>query len=65
MLKKGQAVSIKNTLLTGTVKKVEIVDDDQLNYLVGYTDVEGVATERFFTEDQLNAAAQPAAAKGK
>lgn len=53
MLKKGTPVTIKNTTLTGSVVKAEIVNDDQMSYVVDYKDNDGNAQTRSFTEDQL------------
>ena len=53
LLKKGTKVRQKVKAIEGVIKRTEIVDGDQLHYLVGYTDELGNEQERAFHEDQL------------
>ncbi|MGH2501730.1 MAG: hypothetical protein ACRDID_04350 [Ktedonobacterales bacterium] len=54
MLKAGTAVSVKRTLLLGKVKRLVTVNDGQdLEYLVGYLDHDGVEQERHFSMDAV------------
>lgn len=53
MLKKGTKVRLKVHVPEGEVKKVTIVDDDQVSYLVEYKDPDGGHVERHFSEAEL------------
>lgn len=57
--KKGDAVAIKNTVLSGTVQGLRVLGGEGnapfVEYRVTYADVDGVAQERYFGESQLTA----------
>lgn len=55
--KKGQSVRQKVIPITGPIVSVGIVDD-VVQYEVAYTDADGHAGSRFFTEEQLEAVAE-------
>lgn len=50
--KKGDAVGIVHTTLTGDVMGLVLVDDD-LQYVVEYNDNDGVTQQRPFAESQI------------
>lgn len=50
---KGQAVKLIAVIPQGPVLKLRMDEDGVVWYLVGWTDVEGVAQERWFREDEL------------
>lgn len=56
MLKKGDPVGVKNSLLQGVVMDAAIGDNANVVYLVEYTDFEGETQTRYFDVDQLVAA---------
>jgi hypothetical protein len=53
---KGQNVRMKAVVPQGPVAKMRMDDDGKIEYLVEWTTSEGVTQERWFTEDQLEAA---------
>lgn len=53
---KGQNVRMKAVVPQGPVTKMRMDDDGKIEYLVEWTTSEGVTQERWFTEDQLEAA---------
>ena len=53
---KGQNVRLKAVVPQGPVAKMRMDDDGKIEYLVEWTTSEGVTQERWFTEDQLEAA---------
>ena len=52
ILKSGTQVSLVQPVISGQVAKAEIVDDE-IKYLVAYTDANGQAQERWFSESEL------------
>lgn len=53
---KGQNVRMKAVVPQGPVAKMRMDDDGKIEYLVEWTTSDGVTQERWFTEDQLEAA---------
>lgn len=53
---KGQTVKLVAIIPQGPVLKLRMDDDGVIWYLVGWTDVDGVAQERWFREDELTEA---------
>lgn len=53
---KGQNVRMKAVVPQGPVTKMRMDDDGKIEYLVEWNTSEGVTQERWFTEDQLEAA---------
>jgi hypothetical protein len=53
ILKPGTAVKFVQPVIQGEVKKVIISDDSALQYLVEYTNDEGMLCERYFQEAEL------------
>ena len=53
---KGQNVRMKAVIPQGPVAKMRMDDDGKIEYLIEWTTSEGVTQERWFTEDQLEAA---------
>ena len=53
---KGQNVRMMAVVPQGPVTKMRMDDDGKIEYLVEWTTSEGVTQERWFTEDQLEAA---------
>mgnify|MGYP003347056777 FL=1 len=53
---KGQNVRMKAVVPQGPVAKMRMDDDGKIEYLVEWTASDGVTQERWFTEDQLEAA---------
>lgn len=53
---KGQNVRMKAVVPQGPVTKLRMDDDGKIDYLVEWTTSEGVTQERWFTEDQIEAA---------
>ena len=51
--KKGTMVKAIAVIPTGPVESVRMLDDGTVVYLVTYTDVNGVETQRWFDEDQI------------
>ena len=58
--KKGDNVTQIVTPIVGVVTRAHIVDDDSVEYFVGYTGEDGEVHERSFKEDQIAASATPA-----
>jgi hypothetical protein len=56
MFKKGDLVKVKHTLMSGEVIDAAIGDQANVMYLVGYTDNDGEAQQRYFEVDQIEAA---------
>jgi len=52
ILQPGQQVEFKQPVLLGTVLKAEIVDN-KIQYLVDYTNDEGIPHQRWFTDDEV------------
>jgi hypothetical protein len=52
ILQPGQLVEFKQPVLVGSVLKAEIIDN-KIQYLVDYTNDEGVPHQRWFTEDEV------------
>jgi hypothetical protein len=52
----GSNVKINAVNPEGPVKKIRFTDDGLIEYLVSWTDVDGVEQERWFLEDSLVAA---------
>jgi uncharacterized protein YodC (DUF2158 family) len=50
---KGQNVQVKSVIPAGPVQKLRMDEDGNFFYLVQWPDAEGVATERWFSEDEL------------
>ena len=50
--KKGDVVKVKTVLPEGPIVKMRMDDDGTIYYLIEWT-TDGVAHERWFTEDQL------------
>jgi hypothetical protein len=53
---KGQNVRMKAVVPQGPVTKMRMDDDGKIDYLVEWVTSEGVTQERWFTEDQIEAA---------
>lgn len=53
---KGQQVKLIAVIPQGPVLKLRMDDDGVIWYLVGWTDKDGVAQERWFREDELTEA---------
>lgn len=62
--KKGDTVTQAVTPISGTVSRIIVVDDDEVQYMVAYTGADGEQHERPFKEDEIEAvkAAEPEAA---
>lgn len=52
ILKTGTNVALIQPVISGQVVKAEIADD-QIKYLVAYTDANGATQERWFSEAEL------------
>lgn len=50
---KGQTVKLIAVLPQGPVLKLHMDEDGNIWYLIGWTDGDGVAQERWFREDEL------------
>lgn len=50
---KGQNVQVRSVIPAGPVQKLRMDEDGNFFYLVQWADAEGVATERWFSEDEL------------
>lgn len=55
--KKGDSVVQAVKPISGTVTRIIVVDEDEIQIMVAYTGEDGEQHERPFTEDQLEAAA--------
>ena len=51
--KKGEAVKLKAVVPAGPVLAMRMDEDGIVSYLIEWDDLEGVAQQRWFTEDQL------------
>mgnify|MGYP007049618671 CR=1 FL=1 len=51
--KKGDLVKAIAVIPTGPVESVRMLEDGTIKYLVSYTDVNGVAQQRWFSENQI------------
>jgi uncharacterized protein YodC (DUF2158 family) len=51
--KKGEEVKLKAVIPAGPVLAMRMDEDGIVSYLIGWDDLEGVAQQRWFTEDQL------------
>ena len=49
----GSIVKVKVTVPEGPVNKIRFTDDGLIEYLVSWTDVDGVEQERWFLENSL------------
>lgn len=57
ILKSGTKVTIKHTVLEGSITKVALAEDgSHVLYTVSYPDNDGVQQERVFTDSQVVAA---------
>lgn len=54
--KKGDVVSLKTVVPSGPVQAIRMTEDGVVQYLVEWTDAEGVSHQRWFDEDQLTGA---------
>lgn len=50
---KGQEVKVNTVVPQGPVLKLRMDEDGNFFYLIGWTDVNGVAQERWFKESDL------------
>jgi uncharacterized protein YodC (DUF2158 family) len=51
--KKGDEVKLKAVIPAGPVMAMRMDEDGIVSYLIEWDDLEGVAQQRWFTEDQL------------
>ena len=51
--KKGQVVRVRAVIPEGPVQALRMDEDGTVYYLIQWTDVDGVAQERWFAEDVL------------
>ena len=51
--KKGQVVRVREVVPEGPVQALRMDEDGTVYYLIQWTDVDGVAQERWFAEDVL------------
>ena len=51
--KKGQVVRVRAVIPEGPVQALRMDEDGNVYYLIQWTDVDGVAQERWFAEDVL------------
>jgi uncharacterized protein YodC (DUF2158 family) len=51
--KKGEDVKLKAVIPAGPVLAMRMDEDGIVSYLIEWNDLEGVAQQRWFTEDQL------------
>ena len=51
--KKGQVVRVREVVPEGPVQALRMDEDGNVYYLIQWTDVDGVAQERWFAEDAL------------
>lgn len=56
MFKKGDVVRAKVTVPQGPIVKMRMDDDGNVEYLVEWTDGAGTVQQRWFLEDQIEAA---------
>lgn len=53
---KGQNVKLNVAVPTGEVSKLRMTEDGIVEYMISWTDSNGVVQERWFEEDQLTEA---------
>ena len=53
---KGEAVKLAVAVPQGPVQAFRMTDDGAIQYLVEWTDADGVVQQRWFDEDQLTGA---------
>jgi hypothetical protein len=51
--KKGDVVKLNTVVPQGPVQSIRMTDEGVVQYLVGWTDVDGASHERWFDEEQL------------
>jgi hypothetical protein len=51
--KKGDLVKLVTVVPQGPVQSIRMTEDGDVQYLVAWTDADGVAHERWFDEEQL------------
>jgi hypothetical protein len=51
--KKGDLVKLVTVVPEGPVQSIRMTEDGDVQYLVQWTDTDGVAHERWFDEEQL------------
>jgi len=56
MFKKGDAVKVVVAVPQGPVEALRMTEDGDVQYLISWTDVNGVVHSRWFDEAQLTAA---------
>jgi uncharacterized protein YodC (DUF2158 family) len=54
--KKGDTVALKSVNPQGPVQALRMTEDGVVQYLVQWSDIDGVTHERWFDEDQLTGA---------
>lgn len=54
--KKGDVVKLKTVVPEGPVQSIRMDDDGVVQYLIEWTDADGVVQQRWFNEDQLTGA---------
>ena len=54
--KKGDVVKLNTVVPEGPVQSIRMTEEGVVQYLVGWTDADGVAHERWFDEEQLTGA---------
>ena len=54
--KKGDVVKLKTVVPEGPVQLIRMDDDGVVQYLIEWTDADGVVQQRWFNEDQLTGA---------
>ena len=51
--KKGDVVKLITVVPEGPVQSIRMTDEGVVQYLVSWTDIDGISHERWFDEDQL------------
>jgi hypothetical protein len=51
--KKGDLVKLATVVPEGPVQSIRMTDEGVVQYLVGWTDADGITHERWFDEEQL------------
>ena len=54
--KKGDVVKLKTVVPEGPVQSIRMTDEGVVQYLIEWTDADGVVQQRWFNEDQLTGA---------
>ena len=49
----GQEVKVASIVPQGPVLALAVTPEGEIQYLIGYTDVDSIAQERWFKEDEL------------